>query len=137
MVFACQSRMAVSTVERMCPSPSLVHSSDAVFTPRNRTGLPALLSSCVPTTLSSSGSVSRLSWARAVVRRRNPQVARAIKQRFIVSDGPQDQAGVAAAEAKRVGHSHAHVMLSRLVCDQAQIDVGNIEIDCRRDGVVA
>ena len=45
MVFACQSRMAVCTVSRMCPSPSLVHSIEAVFTPRRRTGSPALSSS--------------------------------------------------------------------------------------------
>ena len=126
---------------------------DAVFTPRRRTGSPALLSNCVPTTLSGRGSFGRLSWAAATPSRKNPALASAIERRFIAglrsrqiplvaveiparSDGSQDQAGVAAAEAERVRHRHADAMRPGLVGDQAEVDVGIIEIDRRRNGLV-
>src|SRR4051794_34156167 len=55
-MFACQSLTATRTVFRMCPSPSLVHSRDAAFTPRSRTGRFRASRIFVPTTWSGDGA---------------------------------------------------------------------------------
>ena len=55
ITLTCQSRIAVFTVVRMCPSPSLLHSRPAVLTPRSRTGSFRLLTIRVPSTFKGRG----------------------------------------------------------------------------------
>ena len=140
---------AIFTVSRMWPSPSLVHSIEAVFTPRTDRW-PALLCNWVPTTLSGKGLVVRDSGWPHQGKQRTHLPARsktfhgcaplssdaALPAVIPPSDGPKDEARVAAAETERIRDGHADSMRPGFVGDQTQIDVGIVEIDRRGNRMV-
>ncbi len=116
---------------------------------------PALFCNSFPTTLSDSGLVARgASWA-AQRASTHPALASAILRRFMAlshlgsrpspgvvalrraSDSPQNQARVASAKSKRVRHGNPYSMGAGFLGDQAQIDVGIVKIDRRRNRMVA